>query len=145
MIAIRRGWSYRKVTISIDVIEMYMGLGHSRLKVDKDLLRLLNLPFVSKKDKKRLEKEIADTSSSYSLNQLKEWGYEMGVKDYSSLSPVDLEKAYCGYNSLICALGNLYIVAQRKSEDKDAEPFDFKTEEVSREETFKIIEKMEEN
>lgn len=137
MRVIKWGCFIFKINLTMEVIENFFSLGYNKLEVNKDLMRLMRLPALPKV-KEALEKEITPITPLLA-KELKKRCAEMGKLDsYYKLSPQDIQLAYSGYIKLIYNLGNLYIVAERKSKDAQAQPFIF-NEELSREETFNKV------
>lgn len=132
-------WGFRtfKIKLTMEVIEGFYSLGYTELQVNRDLCRLMKLPYVSKV-RKALESEIKETSH-LPLDDIRNKCAEAGLMgDYYSLTPNQIIQAYDGYCKLIYNLGNLYIIAERKSHTANSEPFVFE-ERVSREDTFKKL------
>ena len=140
MIAIRTGFKLRKIKITMEILECYFSLGYKELQVNRSLLKLLGLSiFTSSKAKHRIEEELVETCSNVDIDDLRVKCAEMGKLDaWPHLTPKDIENLYSGYIKLMCNLGNLYIVADRKAKNPEAEPFIIE-ESKSREETFKKL------
>ena len=139
MIAIRTGFKLRKIKITMEILECYFSLGYKELQVNRSLLKLLGLSiFTSSKAKHRIE-ELVETCSNVNIDDLREKCAEMGKLDaWPHLTPRDIESLYDGYVKLMCNLGNLYIIADRKAGNPEAEPFTLEKQK-SREETFKKL------
>lgn len=137
MKTIKWGCFYFKININMEVIESFFSLGYTKVEVNKDLLRLMKLP-----NTKRIRDAVNDEIEvipAFTLADLKDKVAEMGLMgDYYSLTPQQILSAYDGYIKFMYNLGNLYIVAERKSQDKNAEPFIF-NQKVSRKDTFKKV------
>lgn len=69
-----------------------------------------------------------------SKQEVKKKAFMCGL-DYKKWSEEDIEIAYEAYQQKMCDLGNLVIVAIRKAQDADSEPFVYE-ENHSRQETF---------
>lgn len=120
-----------KIKINMSVIESFFALGYERLEANKDMLRLLKLPA---RAKNTVEEEIA-AIPSFTLEELRSKAALTNI-DYYESEPAQIKAAYSGYIQRMCDLGNLIIVAARKTADKNAQPFEQENKKT-REETFK--------
>lgn len=119
----------------MEKIELFLSLGYQKVEVNNDLMSMLGLPD-NKESRQLVLQEVSSLPSNLSIDELKEKSTEAGFLDkFYEMTPADIELAYEGYIKRMYNLGNLFIIAERKSLDDDSEPFVYERP-VTREETL---------
>lgn len=135
MIVLRNGQT-RKLTM--EVLEAYFSLGHTKIKADRDLLKIMRM---KSRDKSKLEQEVS-ALSSFTLDDIDKYRARASVSgvmgSYYNLTPADIDDAYKGHSRVLLDLGNLAIVSIRKAFDNKAVPFEY-IEQATREETLRSV------
>lgn len=78
--------------------------------------------------KKSIEREIAVSASNFSFDELMNMCAEMGkIDQFYNMTPKQIEVGYQGYKQNLENLGNLYIVAERRSKDSNSSPIELQS------------------